>query len=424
MFVLTAAATTSSGSRSGTSRLRAAPLHERNFRLLWLGRTISELGSTLVPVALSFAVLELTRSASALGLVLTVGFVSRIALLLLGGLVADRFPRHKVMVAADALRAGTQGTVAALFLTGEARLWQLLVLFALYGAGDAFFTPASTALVPETVDQDRLQQANALLSGSQSIAAVAGPALAGVLVATAGVGIVFAADAVSFAVSTTTLLLLRLQPTRRVVPGNGLLAQLRLGWREVTGRTWVWASIAYFAVSNFAIAPLYVLGPLVAKQSLGGAGAWGMILTCAGAGSLLGDAAALRLRPRRALTPGYLLLATWALAPVLLARPYPTTVICLAAALGFGALSFSNALWFTALQERIPTHCLARVSSYDWLGSRSFQPLGYALAGPAGALVGVPATLLAGAALHASASVAVALTPSVRRLRRPDIRVR
>jgi MFS family permease len=327
------------------------------------------------------------------------------------------------MVAADALRAGTQGTVAALFLTGEARLWQLLVLFALYGAGDAFFSPASTALVPETVDQDRLQQANALLSGSQSIATVAGPALAGVLVASAGVGTVFAVDAASFVVSTTMLLLLRFQSASRPVQDGGPLAQLRLGWREVTGRTWVWTSIAYFAVSNLAIAPFYVLGPLVVKQSLDGAGAWGLILTCAGIGSLLGDAAALRLRPRRALTPGYLLLATWALPSAFLARPCPTTVICLSAVLGFGALSFSNALWFTALQERIPTQCLARVSSYDWLGSRSFQPLGYALAGPAGALVGVPVTLLAGAALHASASVAVALIPSVRKLRRPDTRL-
>src|SRR6266851_9132249 len=182
VFVSPAVPTTSFGSHSRARRLRSAPLQERNFRLLWLGRTTSELGSALVPLALAFAVLDLTRSASALGLVLTVGFVSRIAFLLLGGLVADRFPRHRVMVAADALRAGTQGTVAALFLTGEARLWQLLVLFALYGAGDAFFSPASTALVPETVDQDRLQQANALLSGSQSIASVAGPALAGVLV--------------------------------------------------------------------------------------------------------------------------------------------------------------------------------------------------------------------------------------------------
>jgi hypothetical protein len=120
------------------------------------------------------------------------------------------------------------------------------------------------------------------------------------------------------------------------------------------------------------------------------------------------------------LVPGYLALATWALEPTLLARPFPAPAVAVAAALGFCALSFSNALWFTALQERIPRQALSRVSAYDWLGSRAFQPLGYALAGPAAAVIGIPATLIAGAAVHASASLAVALVPGVRSLRRTD----
>lgn len=161
-----------------------------------------------------------------------------------------------------------------------------------------------------------------------------------------------------------------------------------------------------------------MLGPFVAERSLGGPAAWGLIVTCGGIGSVLGDVAALRLRPRRALLPGYLALAMWGLEPALLARPFPTAAVAGAAALGFGALSFSNALWFTALQERIPRGSISRVSAYDWLGSRAFQPLGYALAGPAGAAIGVPATLVTGAALHASASVAIAFVPAVRRLSR------
>jgi MFS family permease len=377
-----------------------------------------------MPVALSFAVLDLTGSASALGLVLTVAFVSRIVLLLVGGHVADRWPRREVMLSADALRAVTQGAVAVLFLTGRAELWELLGLFALYGAGDAFFSPASTALVPETVGAVDLPSANALLSASRSTATIAGPVLAGLLVSAAGEGIVFALDSATFVVSTATLLLLRLEPASGGTPGNGLLDGLRSGWREVTGRTWVWASIAYFAVSNLAVAPLFVLGPLVADESLGGAGAWGLILTFAGIGSLLGDAAALRLRPRRALTPGYALLAAWGLAPALLARPAPTAVICASAAIGFAALSFSNTLWLTALQEQIPARFLGRVSSYDWLGSRLFQPVGYALAGPAGVLFGASATLLGGALIHASTSLAVAIVPSVRRLERASARPR
>jgi hypothetical protein len=139
-------------------------------------------------------------------------------------------------------------------------------------------------------------------------------------------------------------------------------------------------------------------------------------VTCGGAGALAGDAVALNLRPRRALAPGFLLLATWALEPALLARPFPTVAIAAAAALGSGALTFSNAMWVTTLQERIPPASLSRISSFDWLGSRVFQPAGYALAGPLAAAIGIPATLLLGAVGHASASVAIACVPSVREL--------
>src|SRR5262249_19860745 len=180
--------------------------------------------------------------------------------------------------------------------------------------------------------------------------------------------------------------------------GSGVVADLRAGWHEVTGRTWVWTSIAYFSLSNLAAAPLFVLGPIVAKESLGGPAAWGLILMGVGIGSLLGDAAALVLRPRRALMPGYLALATWSLAPLLLAHRSSAVVVAAAGALGFAALSFSNALWLTTLQERVPRRSLSRVSAYDWLGSRMFQPIGYALARPPGAAFGLPATPVAGAA--------------------------
>ena len=393
-------------------------LGEPGFRRLWLGRATSELGGSLVPVALAFAVVDLTHSASALGLVLTTGFLARITLLLLGGVVADRRPRQRVMLGADAARAVTQGLVAVLLITGEARLWQLLVLFALYGAADAFFAPAATGIVPEVVSAGRLQQANALLALTSSTSAAVGPALSGMLVAGLGTGIVFALDATSFVVSSIALASLRL-PRRRFAPaGAGVVSDLRVGWSAVAGRAWVWTSIVYFAISNLAIAPIFVLGPVVATDALGGAAAWGLIATGAGLGSVLGDAVALRLRPRRLLTPGYLLLATLALEPLLLAVPAPAPVIATSATLGFAALGFSNALWFTALQERVPRASLSRVSSYDWLGSRALQPVGYALAGPLAGTIGTAATLAAGAAVHAGASVAIALSPGVRSLRR------
>jgi MFS family permease len=389
-------------------------LRERQFGLLWAGQTASAFGSALVPVALAFAVVDVRGTPSALGLVLTAGFVSRIALLLVGGVVADRLPRQHVMLAADVLRSVAQAVVAALLLAGGAQLWMLAVTYAIYGAGDAFFSPAAAGLVPDVVAPDRLRHANALIGLPPSAAAAIGPALAGVLVATAGPGPAFAIDAATFAVSAAALAFVRPRRGPPRAPG-GIAGDIRGGWRELKARSWVWASILYFSVSNLAIAPLFVLGPFVAETALGGAAAWGLIVTFGGIGSLVGGAAALRLRRRRSLASGFLLLATWGLEPALLARPFPTAVIAAAAAIGCGALSYSNALWSTALQEGVPRASLARVSSFDWLGSRIFQPAGYSLAGAAAGTIGISATLLAGAVGHVSASLAIALVPSVRR---------
>jgi MFS family permease len=399
-------------------------LAERGFALLWAGQALSAVGSALVPVALAFAVLSVSDSAAALGLVLASGFVSRLVFLLVGGIVGDRRPRKRVMVAADSLRAVSEALVAVLLLTGSAQVWQLVCLFALYGAADAFFTPASVAIVSDAVRPERRQEANALLSLPVSTASVVCPALAGLLVVTAGAGVVFALDAVTFAISAVTLAAARLPARTPTTAGTGMLDDLRAGWKQVAARRWVSASIAYFAVSNLAVAPLYVLGPLVAKQELGGPEAWGLIATCGGIGSVAGDVVALHLRPRRPLAPSFLFLATWALEPALLARPFPAAVIAGAAAVGGAALAFSNAMWFTTLQERIPGEALSRVSSFDWLGSRLFQPFAYALVGPIAAVIGIPATLVAGAVVHASASVAVAFTPSVRSLERTPRRTK
>jgi len=392
-------------------------LRERAFRRLWVGQATSAFGSSLVPVALAFAVIELTGSPSALGLVLSAGLVSRVCLLLLGGVVADRFPRRHVMVAADALRATTQGIVAALLLTGRAHIWELLVLFALYGAGDSFFAPASTGLVPETVAPARLQQANALMNVGRDVARVSGPALAGVIVAAFGPGIAFAVDALTFAASAVSLALLRLPPAARSTERPRLLADLRGGWQEVTSRSWVWLMIVKFAVSSLVLAPYFVLGPFVAERELGGAAAWGVIGTCGALGAVLGGVLALRLRPRRPLFVGCLSVSLCGLAPILLAQPFPTAVIGAAAAVGFGAVSFSDSLWFTALQARIPRAALSRVSSYDWLGSLVLQPAGYVLASPVAAAIGVGATLVVGAGIQVSTSIGIAFAPAVRAIR-------
>ena len=397
-----------------------SPFHSRNFRLLWAGRTTSEFGSALAPVALTFAVLDMTGSASALGWVLTSSFVSRTVLLLVGGAIADRLSRHEVMLATDALRACTQAAVAALLLTGAARLWGVVSSSRSYGAGDAFFSPASARLVPEIVEPSDLRQANALLGASRSSASNYRRALGGLLVTVAPAGTAFAIDAGSFVVSTAALALLQIEPGPRRVPGDGVLADLALGWREVKKRSWVWMSIGFFALSNLAIAPLYVLGPLAARAVPGRAAPGpdhglrgsrivgrrrGRLPSTASTSTHSGLPRARHLGGRRRF----------------FAKRVSTSIVCASAVLGFGALSFSNTLWLTALQEQIPVSQLGQISSYDWLGSRLLQPAEAALGrSRRGTVRGVGDAARRRWTVRATTSVAVALCPSVRRLRRAE----
>lgn len=384
---------------------RLGALEERQFRLLWTGQAVSAFGDGLYPVALAFAVVRLTGSAADLGLVFAAVLIPRVVLVLGGGVLGDRFPRQRVMLGADLLRCVMQALTAAFLLSGGDALWVLILLSVAYGAGDAFFQPAVTGLVPQTVRPERIQQANALLALARGSFWVAGPAVAGAVVATAGPGWAFAGDAATFAVSAAFLS--RIRASRARAERTSLVAALRAGWGEVTSRTWVWTGIAFFSIWNVALGPLFVLGPFVAQRSLGGASSWGAIVTCAGVGSLVGAAAAIRLRPRRPLATGFALFGLVAFEPALLARPFPTAVVAAAAAAGFAGSAFGNALWLTSLQERIPAGSISRVSAYDWLGSIVFKPAGYASAGPLVAAVGTQWTLLSSAAAIAAASAVV-----------------
>ena len=229
------------------------PLAERPFRLLWLAATTSAVGSAFVPVALAFAVLGIGGTATSLGLVLLAGTVAGLAAYLVAGVWADRLSRRTLMLAADAVRLLVEAAVAVLLLTGYARIWQLALASVLVSIATAFEGPASTGLVAEIVAPARLQKANSLLSVSTSASSVVGPALSGLLVATAGAGWAFVADSASFAGSAAFLLVMpslgRVPPARQ-----RFLAELAAGWREVAGRTWAWATLICNAASNMAFA--------------------------------------------------------------------------------------------------------------------------------------------------------------------------
>jgi MFS family permease len=402
---------------SSRSRL-AGPLEEPQFRNFFFARAFSLLGDGIVPVALAFAVLEIEKSASALGLVLAANTVPRVVFILAAGVWADRLPRNLVMVATDLLRFGSQGTAAVLLISGDAEIWHLFVLNLLHGTGAAFFVPASSGLVPQLISPGRLQEANGLLSMTASGFEVLGPVIGGVLVATVGAGWALGIDAMTFLVSAAFLVRLRI-PEAPMRVAASFLSELRGGWREFTSRTWLWVDGVYSALGNAAIlAPVWALGPLVAEESLDGASSWATIVAAVGLGSVLGGLAAMRLKPERPIFAGVVALSLLALPPALLAGPAPTAAIAVGAFVAGAGLIFFNTLFETTVQEQVRPEALSRVVSIDWMLSLALYPIGLATAGFVAELIGVGPTLV-GAAVFAIVSTAIVLlVPSVREVRR------
>ncbi|HTU78476.1 MAG TPA: MFS transporter [Solirubrobacteraceae bacterium] len=403
--------------------MRIAPLRNRSFRLLLVGQGASAVGDGIAPVALAFAVLDLTGSVGDLGLVLAAQSVPLLVFVLLGGVWSDRVSRGSVMLCSDLVRAGVQGGSAALLLTGAAGVWQLAALQALYGAARAFFGPAATGLVPETVDSDQLQQANGLMGVAENLARIVGPALGGVVVVAAGAGWGLACDGAAFLVSAVSLRMMRLAPLGPP-ERRGTLAELREGWRAFQSRTWLWVSVVSLTlIITVVFAPLYVLGPEVARAHLGGAGAWAAISTASGIGATVGGAVALRWWPRHPLRTGFLL--TLAGEPVLLfllAGPGPLAPIIVFSLVSGMAATIFNVYWFTALQREVPQAELSRVSSWDQLGSYGLQPIGLVAVGPIAVAVGISTTLYAAGVLVLLLTGVVLSMPAVRNFTSPSAR--
>jgi MFS family permease len=402
-------------------RTALGPLGEREFRLLFLGRTISLFGSAFAPIALAFAVLDMAGSPSDLGLVIAAGVAPRILFLLVGGIWADRLPRHHLMVASDLLAGGAQAAIAVLVLTGVAEIWHLIVLQVIRGIASSFFSPAAQGLVPQTISAHLLQEANALLGLTRNGAQIIGAAAGGVLVAAIGSGWALAFDAATYFAGAAFLLGLRL-PRDMTVPARHFTRELREGWDAFRSRAWLWAIVLQFAFVNAAgVGAWAVLGPVVADRTLGGAAAWGLILAAQAAGFMVGGVFTLRYRPDRLLLAATLAIFPMALPILLLAAPAPVPMIALAAfAAGFGMEIF-GVFWDVAMQQQIPPAQLSRVSSYDALGSFVFIPLGAAVAGPLAESIGVSATLVGAGVVIVAATALVLVIGEVRELRRADV---
>jgi MFS family permease len=379
----------------------------------------SAVGDGMTPIALTFAVLDVTDSARALGLVFAAFTLSHSVFILVGGVWSDRLERRVVMLSCDLVRCGALLVLAVLVISEHVVLWQFVVLSAVVGAAESFFAPASTGLVPQTVSPARLQNANALLALNRSASWIAGPALSGVIVAAVGAGWVFAIDAATFAGSAAFLSVLRVG-TALVAERRSFLSELAEGWHAVRARRWLWASLVSFGIGNMAWGAQGVLGPLVAEEELGGAAAWGAILTAGGIGGAVGGVVALRWRPSRPLVASHLVVLGMAGYLLLFALSLPTVALVLGAFAAFVSIVVANTLWETVLQSEVPHEVLSRVSSYDWAISLVFMPIGFALWGPISDLVGVETAFVIAALVSAAAKLGPVLVPDVRNLRRAD----
>ncbi|WP_345349825.1 MFS transporter [Actinoallomurus liliacearum] len=388
------------------------------YRRFLAARLVSQTGSSMAPVALAFAVLQIGGGAGALGSVLAVSMVPQMTLMLLGGAVADRHPRGRIMVVAHLVSGAVQAVVAVLLFTRHAVLWQLLAAGVISGAAGAFFGPAAQGIVRQLVDRELLREANALLRLTQNVVKISAPAAAGVVIASAGSESAIAYDAVTFFAAAWMLSRLRVPLTP--VKNTRLVQALREGWSDFWSRQWLWIMVAQGAacITPWLIG-YQVLGPLYARDHLGGPAAWGLIVAGFAAGLITGSVVVLLLRPRRVGLVACTATASMGLPLTALAVHAPLPVLVAATFVTGVGLDVSINTFASYQQSQVPVEMQARTSSYSLLGQQLPIPLGYLLAGPLAAAVGVVPALAGCAVVIVTLAFAPLFSRQVRAMRLP-----
>ena len=381
-------------------RERVGALAERDFRLVFSSTTISAIGDGVAYIALVFAILHIAHnSPTAVGIVLACRQAAAAIVTLAAGVIADRLPRHLVLVGVASVQAGVQGVVGLLIVSDHATVPLLAGLAVIYGLADGFVIPAQNGLIPAVVSTIRLQQANALLGLSRSILGFGAPALGGVLVSLGSPGSAILVDAASFAVAAVLLARVHVEPRSDVVEPEPFLRELRDGWSEFRRQRWIFNTIVFFGIGNFAGQAWGVLAPLVVKEHYGGATHFGLVGSAFGLGLVVGGVITLRWHPHRPLLVSCLCAAPFGLGTWMLAFLVPYPVLLAAQVVAGAGLAIHLALWFTVFQQQVPAEARSRVSSYDALGSFVLIPLGTAVVGPLAAHFGIRTTLLVAGAV-------------------------
>ena len=389
----------------------------RDFRLLLADRLLAPAAFAFSMVGVSFAVLDATGSTADLSYVLAAQILPALVFALAGGIFADRFAPQRVIVAANLMIAAGEGGFGLLVLLGQPRLWQMIALETLTGAGMAVFYPASQALLPRLVPDHLLQEASAMSRLAMNAAQMAGAAIAGVFVAAAGPGWALATCGIGMLGTVPMLLAIRAPGAKRTEHHN-MLRELRDGWSAFASRKWLWVTTLQYSVVLAAWYGAFdVLGPVVARLHLGGAAPWGLLTAADAVGLIIGGVIAMRLTVRRPIRFVVLIGATCAISPLALAAPWPLPLICLAA-VGLGiAVEIMMVQWTVTMARNVPPDLLARVSAYDVLGSVGAMPLGALLVGPIAAAIGVSATQYGAAVLIVAVSALALIPHEVRAMR-------
>jgi hypothetical protein len=374
------------------------------------------LGTSMSAVAIAFAVLASGGTATSLGVVFAANIVPMVAFMLGGGVLADRLGRRPVMLTADAARCAAQGALAATLFVGRPHIWLFVVAAFVVGTGNAFFQPALSGLPVQLAPRDQLGNANALFGIVEPAAQVAGPALAGIVIAVGSPAAAIAVDAGSYAVSAVALALLSF-PRAEPGPARSLLRDLADGWAVFSAHAWLWLQTVQFTLFNLLTwGPYLVLGPVQARDYLGGARAWGAIVSCYGGGAVIGGLLALGRRPRRPLLVSTLTTLGFPLPPLALALHLPVLAVAAGALLAGAGSASGGAIATTVTQQRLPADVLSRVGSFNLVGAFAFGPVAFIAAGPVAAAVGTGAVLGFGAAWAAFGTLAVLAAPSIRNL--------
>jgi len=405
-----------SGIREGLSLLR-----RRDFAMLFTAYLISYSGTAMAPIAMAFGVLELTGSTRDSAYVIAAPIVAQIALILIGGAIADRTSRQRMLISADVLAMCTQLTIAYLFLSGSATVPMLMGLMLVNGVATALGMPATMGFITQMVDRSDLQAANALLGVARNSAMMLGAAIAGILVATVGAGVTLAIDGLSFGLSA--LLIMSLKPKPQAEPEKASLVQdLRLGWREFISHKWLWTIVLQFSVIVAAMQAVFgLLGPAVTRMHMAGSIDWGIISAGFGAGTLVGGLVAINISPKRPMLIATCCVFFFCGVPLALSVPMSVWIITTVSFIEGIAGQVFAVIWYTTLQKMIAPDMLSRVSAYDHLGSVVLAPLGIVVGGFLFEAIGYRETLLIASLAIVVPTLAVLAVREVRELTSDEI---